>query len=406
MKKALVICIVLLLVGCKKSDFSDIKPYTDYLEENEILTAKNYILKLWDNHDVVILCERFHGEMTQYDLILDVVQSDYFIENVGNIFTEVGSVSRQDEVLEFIRKDFDSKEAKKKALLDLYRNISWPSWAKSNFYFFLDSLNDLNTSLPEPDKVNLYTTDLKIPARGSIKSVDDYREFLKVHWVNRDSLMAANIVHVFDSIQESNAKRKKCLVIMNYRHAFSKPIDNQIDGHLDIKNTGQLLFNHYQNNAANVYFNSLASTFKETDTIKNRRFRDYVHVPIQNGKWDAAFELVGKEAVGFDFANTPFGKDSLDIWAWSSQYSYQDMFTGFVYYLPLSKHYQAFGIPNYLDDGFEDELYHRLVIFKQMYGGSEVKKEQLKENYKYEETNYDDLKRFNEIIDKAKGTSP
>jgi len=378
--------------------YSDIADYTAFLETQNT-NAKDYILNLWNKYDIVVLCERNHGEMTQYDLILDIVKSDYFIENVGNIFTEIGTVSRQKDVLKFIKTTYNEQETKKKALLELYRNIEWPCWEKSNFYFFLDSLNSLNNRLPNDLKINLFVSDEKDPAQGSIKSSKDLQVFLQNESDNRDSVMASNIIQAFDSIRKSNSARKKCFVIMNYRHAFSKSIDNRINDYLNITNVGTILFNQYLNKTANVYLNSLALTKEPIDTTKNKSFRDYAQTPIQNGKWDASFELLGKESIGFDFANTPFGKDSLDIWPWSNQYTFQDIFTGFAYYLPLKKHYEASGIPGFLNDGFENELFNRLVIFTQVYGGNKIEKDELKKYFNYSENKYDRQQFFDEIID-------
>jgi hypothetical protein len=373
--------------------------YVDFLKIQNT-SAKDYIINLWQKYDVVILCERNHGELTQYDLIYDIVKSDYFIHNVGNIFTEIGTISKQNEVLKFIKTDFSDSTEKEKIILDLYRNIQYPCWEKSNFYFFLGKLNTLNAKLKNKFKVNLFVSGEKDPLYSEINSKEDLKQFIKNDSIDRDMLMAGNIIRLFDSIKKSNSSRKKCLVIMNYRHAFSKPISNEIDHYLNITNVGNILFDHYGKKTANVYLNSLAFTTAVEDTNKNVRFRDYMQTPIQKGKWDASFKILNKENLGFDFQNSPFGEDSLDIWIWSKQYKYKDIFTGFVFYLPLEKHVEAFGIPNYLNDGFEDELYRRLVIFHEVYGGGKVIKDELKNQFKYSESKYDSIEQFNKEINK------
>jgi hypothetical protein len=372
--------------------------YVDFLKIQNT-SAKDYIINLWQKYDVVIICERNHGELTQYDLIYDIVNSEYFINNVGTIFTEVGTVSKQNDVLNFIKTKFTNKELKEQKLLELYRNIQWPCWEKSNFYFFLNKLNSLNYNLQNDLKINLFVSGVKDPSQREQNSKEDYLKFLENNKNNRDSLMAFNIIRVFDSIQKSNSSRKKCLVIMNYRHAFSKPINNDIDNELNITNVGGILFDNYPNNVANVYLNSLATSTIAEDTNKNIKFRDYVQTPIQKGKWDASFKIINKENIGFDFQNNPFGEDSLDIWIWSKQYKYKNLFTGFAYYLPLEKHIEAYGIDNYLSDTFIEELYNRLIIFHEVYGG-EVNKDELKNDFKYNESKYETLEEFNSVINK------
>lgn len=381
----------------------EVKPeltkYVDFLDLQNT-SAKDYIINLWEKYDIVIICERNHGEMTQYDLIYDIVKSDYFIQNVGNIFTEVGSVSKQKDFLDFVKTDYSNKDFREQELLNLYRNIKWPVWEKSNFYYFINKINILNSELDNSKKINLFLSDTKDPDSIQSKSKEAYLMYLKNNKVDRDSVMAKNIITVFDEINASNFKRKKCLVIMNFRHSFSKTINNEVNKYLNISNVGNILFDYYGDKTANVYLNSLALTMEAEDTNKNYRYRDYVQMPVQNGKWDASFKVLNIESLGFDLKNSPFGDDSLDIWPWSKQYTYKDVFTGFIFYLPIEKHYEAFGIPNLLDDDFENEIYKRLLIFQEVYGGSKIKKRKIKNNFRYVESKYDEFERLNYEIDK------
>ncbi len=38
-----------------------------------------------------------------------------------------------------------------------------------------------------------------------------------------------------------------------------------------------------------------------------------------------------------DFKDSPFGKDSFDLWVYKNPYHYQDIFTGFVFYIPIER---------------------------------------------------------------------
>ena len=62
-----------------------IKPYINFLENNNFLSAKDYILSKFETYDIVIISERHHADMTQYEVILDVVKDNRFN---GNIYTE------------------------------------------------------------------------------------------------------------------------------------------------------------------------------------------------------------------------------------------------------------------------------------------------------------------------------
>lgn len=65
-----------------------IQPYVDFLSKKP-LTAKEYVLSLFKTHDIVIICERDHRDITQYELYLDIISDPYFTSNVGVLFTEV-----------------------------------------------------------------------------------------------------------------------------------------------------------------------------------------------------------------------------------------------------------------------------------------------------------------------------
>lgn len=59
----------------------------DFINTNPV-SAKDYVLQLFDKYDIVVLGERNHDEMTQYDLFYDIVSDTLFIQRVGHIFTE------------------------------------------------------------------------------------------------------------------------------------------------------------------------------------------------------------------------------------------------------------------------------------------------------------------------------
>lgn len=385
--KNLIITLLFLLTNtfifCQNINPKLVK-YVSFLETQNT-TAKDYIINLWEKYDIVILCERNHGEMTQYNLIFDIINSNYFKQNVGNIFTEIGAFNEQQDVLNFTKTNFTDSKEKERKLLDLYRNIEWPSWQASNFYYFIDKINTLNSSLRTNQKVNLFVSNIRDPSKEYLSNKEKYLYYFNNVYKHRDSAMAQNIIQVYDSLK-LNSPRKKGLVIMNYRHAFSKTFFKSDD-----KNVGQKLFETYKNKVCNVYLNSLAPTLVVEKSDKNRVHKDYVQRAIQNGKWDASFEIVNKENLGFDFKNNPFGNDYFDIYPYTKQnYKYKDMFTGFVFYLPISKHYQAFGVPNFLNNGFENELYNRLKFYSEAIGNGEVNKEDLKNGYDYSESKYDD----------------
>lgn len=82
-----------------------VNEYTEYLRENK-QEINDYIIDLFDKYDHVILCERSHREMTQYDMIYNLITDKRFIDNVGCVFTEVGNVESRSSYNDFADRAF------------------------------------------------------------------------------------------------------------------------------------------------------------------------------------------------------------------------------------------------------------------------------------------------------------
>jgi hypothetical protein len=336
----------------------ELQPYMDFLKTTKV-SAQDYILSLFKNYDLVILCERDHRDITQYQLILDVIQDPRFIKTVGNVFTEIGVSTLKPSVREFLHKEGLPADSVSHQVQEFHRNASfYPLWEKSSFSFFLQKLYDLNQRLSENEKVDLYPSDMPFDWSG----IDDvqYKRF----WDSlslRDSIIAAQIISNFDHIKSSDAKRKKALVIMNYRHAFGHKFEHPMGKKPD--NVGRFLFDKYGEKVTNVYINFVAFAEVRSDN-------DIPLTAIQDGKWDAAFKATNIENRGFDFEKSPFGEDSFDIWPFESPFKYQDVFTGFVFYLPIIKFRCSVGVPGIIDSTFAQEMVRRQLLYAKTSGQS------------------------------------
>ena len=54
-------------------DVNRIDKYLNFLHQVEV-SAKDYVLRLFQEYDLVILAERYHAEETQYELINDIIK--------------------------------------------------------------------------------------------------------------------------------------------------------------------------------------------------------------------------------------------------------------------------------------------------------------------------------------------
>jgi hypothetical protein len=86
-----------------------------------------------------------------------------------------------------------------------------------------------------------------------------------------------------------------------------------------------------------------------------------VAAPAQEGRWDAAFAVVGEPETAFDLAGSPFGDDDFDYHFRYSGITYADVFDGFIFYKPLREHRHHYTVPGIFDDAFLAEYPRRLA---------------------------------------------
>ena len=342
-KFSILILGIIALISCKnKENYNkEITNYVDFLKEDQ-KPAKEYILDLFKKNDLVILCERYHHENTQYELIMDVISDARFIKNVGNIFFETGMRSLNPELNNFVHSENLSEKEVNQKLIDLQRQSDYfPLWEYYNFYDQNKQLYTINQELKDDEKINIYAVDVELNLDSL--SVASIKEFWNGDADNRDQLMAKYIIEKFEDIKHSNDQRKKALIIMNYRHAFNR---NFQDNNNNIRNTGAFIFKKYPQKTANVLLNT---------------------VVIQDGKWDAALEVAEKDNIGFDFKNSPFGKDKFDIWSFTKHnYKYQDIFTGFAYYKSPKDYKIIVGVDGLIDSTFIKFYKQKVKLWNQV----------------------------------------
>jgi hypothetical protein len=344
-----------------------IEKYVRFLETQK-QTPADYIMGLYAQYDIVVLCERAHPETTQYDLICELASDPRFQQQVGHIFTECGSIRLRPEVEELLVNDQLSPEQSQEKLHAIYRNFNFQViWDKTNSYDFLQRICLLNRTLPKESRVHIWPCDLE--SDWSKITKENYGQ-IQQRLDQRDKIMADNMAAKFQEIQRSSSRQKKALVIMNYRHAFTHFHLERGGQVKEIENMTGFLMAAYPGKVANVMING-------TGLLIGQRGNPLGATAIQNGKWDAAFIVAGNPNRGFDFKGSPFGGDPFDYFSFPIpvSYTYQDVFTGFVFYKPLGKHRMSFGVPDLLDEAFTAELVRRCQITGRTGSVAELTKE-------------------------------
>lgn len=307
--------------------------YVDFLKDNR-KDINDYVMELFDKYDHVILCERHHQEMTQYDMIYNLVTDKLFVNKVGVVFTEIGCVESRKAYKEFVDTTYPNDTLVEKGLASfmtenqsvhlLWPNTNWFSFLKRMYYF-----NHHN-----PKQVKILFADRNWLDRSMLEA--------------RDSIMADNIISTIlsDSIRKS-------LIIMNYRHAY-----------LTSGNCGNYVEQKFPGKVANVMIN-----FGKADLISAvLRPGNEMIKPIQHGKWDVAFEQIEDSDFAFDFSESPFGEDRFDHFfvptSSVNNLQYQDMFNGFIYYKAPNEQYTSVGYPYIFDSDNIKRLKNREQILK------------------------------------------
>ena len=324
---------------------SETKRYADFIK-NKGQNPLDYIFSLFEKYDIVVISERLHPEYTQYQFFSDIVKDKRFSKNVGNIFTECGSVSFQDTLDTYLHTSFANEDLLNKSTAILQRNSNgvWPLWDNTNLFDFFKTVNRLNSPLPDSSKINWYFTDTEVDwtHMNHAKFIEGYTSPV------RDSLMAAHIIDKYKNIIIKQG-RKKALVIMNSRHGYGLIADKFSKNFRSEYNAGTTayLMKLLPGEVANVLMNTFSIKYS------------LLFTPVQYGKWETAFASAGNTDAGFNFIGSPFGDDEFDV-AFSSSpgLTYNDVFTGFVFYKPLSQHIKKQGFP-YEFINFEDTILKR-----------------------------------------------
>jgi len=334
-----------------KSAAPEIAPYVSFLETQKV-DSVTYILNLFDTHDMVILCERDHREMTQYEFLFRLVSHPRFVQSVGHIFTEVGSQAQEKNIESFLTTPGLSPKETEQRLLTIYQDLSWMVfWEKTNFFDFLRQIQRFNSVASSSQKIHVHPCDLIFD--WSKATPETYAAFRKGPLLQRDRLMADHVLQGFRGLGKTDPRRRKALVIMNYRHAFNDRFG--FEGRKE-ENTGRFLFEALPGKVANVLISTLGLQENANDHVVSQKV-------LQDGKWDAAFAVAGDPEKGFPFAGNPFGKDSFDLYPFfPHQFTYQDVFTGMVFVTPLEKYRISYGIPGISSPAFIKEVQKRFKV--------------------------------------------
>lgn len=335
---------------------SEIDNYVEFFNE-QTQSPKEYIFELFKTNDIVILGERDHRDITQYDLILDILRDPRFINDIGYIYTEVGSSNRTKWANKVLKGKYKNEKAFNKELVKLYRDLDWNElWDKYNMVKYLTGIYKINMLLPEENKITVGLTDCAFDWNDM--SHEKYVDFAKTYlypYNARDSVMAYNFMNLYEN-QKTLQGHKKALLIQSRPHAITL---NTTYKEVRIKKVGHYIKKKYGEKVKVVAFN----WYNWVPEQWNSKIFGSEHIIglSANGKWDAAYEISGKPTIGFNIKDTPFGQETFD-YLYDEKIKYQDIIDGFIFYLPFYEFKCSRGLPGIVNRKFAKELLKRYDI--------------------------------------------
>ncbi len=349
-----------------------IASYVSFVEKQD-LSAKDYLLSLFDRYDIVVFCERTHDEFTQYELLADLFSDSRFYNQVGDIFMEMGGGNFDEEMNNYLLSENLSKEQSNKKALEIQRNALWyPLWERYNYHFLLTTLYGINGPLPKQKKLKLHPTDIDI-RWDEIKTADDAIAKIMNDDVQdgRDSVMGNNITSYITRNDASSAKRKKYFVILNTAHA-TRGTYTVYD--FKIKSAASYIFEKFGDRVVNVLLNfENLLNMTSTNALPEAR-------PILKGKLDAGFEFLGIDDKGFDIKGSPLENQRFEnMTMLDTTLTNEKVFTGFVFYNSFPRHEHINGVPGIVDEAFKPELERRYKLWAEVTNNYPSDKEM--ENY-------------------------
>ena len=335
---------------------ASVKALHEYADKNGV-SPKDYVFKLFDKSDIVVLGERDHRDSIQYNFILDLLADPRFAERVGHVYTEVGGINMTEDVNRLLQGSYSSENEFMDSLYTYYRKgeCFYPLWEKYNRIKFLKGLYKINKESSR--KIHLGLTDISF-SWDSIHTVDDYKAFWTfLNKTNRDSILSANFASMY-KCQLPVKGTRKALVITSQPHAIS--------------------YSGYFKPWKRDYGTQgwwMKKTFGE-DRVKIvvLNWFDYVLFDGQNypmtgnGTWDTAFERIECRPFGIDLKDNPYGEtnyigDAGGGPTFIKNCKWQDVADGLIYDAPLYDHVAAIGINGIISKEFEPEIRHRAELW-------------------------------------------
>ena len=330
----------------------EIKPLVDFIKKTNV-SPVDYVMDLFERYDVVVIGERSHMDMTQYDLINQIVSDPRFIAKVGHVFHEVGGYNMADELNAVLKGTYSNETEFDIELVKVIFNMNFmPLWDKTNYTKFLKDVYLVNKNLPAKEKISVTPTEFPFSwEQAKTMTAEEYKTTVQNGmWRQKDLIMGNNAINELYKIFNGNNSRKKALIIWNMPHScryFANQNNQPFFAY-------QIIADRFPGRVANVTLNNAKVSERERTVFLSN-----------DGKLDAAFAACGNKYIGFDLANSPFGDCIYDFGhvVATDAVKMKDVSHGFIFYKSILEWENAIGVPDLDKIDIKDELARRTQVY-------------------------------------------
>lgn len=183
----------------------------ELLEKNELKNAKDFVLDLFNLHDILLFGE-YHANKTTLDFVCDLIPALYQ-NRVTNLVMEFGSYENQALLDHFIMEEKEYDEAFVRNQFYQY-NVRWPYLEYQNIY---KAAQAFNQTLKKEDKkfriINM-SYRYKWEKYQGVLSIDTAKEIFDLGCID---LFRSKIIE-----KEVLDKNEKAFILTGINHAFTK----------------------------------------------------------------------------------------------------------------------------------------------------------------------------------------
>lgn len=301
-------------------------------------TEAEQILELFNEKDYVVIALRDKGEITQNQLLHQIITSPFFIHNIKYIFTDKAVINQE----QLINQSLSS--SKKKDLLNICRNTTPEICCYHyNFYEFLEDIRQSNQKGFPQQKLTLIPANMRWEWE-KITTPEEYEQKRKNYTVLSDSIIAGNIIRI---CQTKNIK--KALILLEDQRAIHFPESFKWDTTFI-----------YTNGQKQIRLDKNALKSSTYDYLKNQWGNHITNVLLNNS-------VSPETTVLFHYLPlSPIGNDTL-LWKYPvvpnvydiCKLTYKQTFDYYIYYNKPETFNYITGIPGIIDKTFRKEFDRR-----------------------------------------------